>query len=100
MNAAADAERVANEFGLGLESHSHVTTYLPIVDLLPLADTKHEYGPMNPANFTAMAYLDDKAKQIVDTLERRDEAGEGSRNCDVLGHAARPIKLMKRSARK
>jgi hypothetical protein len=55
---------------------------------------------MNPASFTAMAYLDDKAKQIVDTLERRDEAGEGSRNCDLLGRAARPIKLMKRSAMK
>ena len=99
MNAAAEAERVANEFGLDHESHSHVTTYLPIVDLLPLADTKHEYGPMNPANFTD-SLLDDKAKQIVDTLERRDEVGEGSRNCDVLGHAARPFKLMKRSAMK
>ncbi len=43
---------------------------LLLLHLLTLDDTNHEYGPMSPASFTAMAYLDDKVKQILDTLER------------------------------
>jgi len=43
---------------------------LLLFHLLTLDDTNHEYGPMSPASFTAMAYLDDKVKQILDTLER------------------------------
>lgn len=43
---------------------------LLLFHLLTLDDTNHESGPMNPASFTAMAYLDDKVKQILDTLER------------------------------
>jgi predicted AlkP superfamily pyrophosphatase or phosphodiesterase len=43
---------------------------LLLFHLLTLDDTNHEYGPMSPASFTAMAYLDDKVRQILDTLER------------------------------
>lgn len=43
---------------------------LLLLHLLTLDDTNHEYGPMTPASFTAMAFLDAKVKQIVDTLQR------------------------------
>ena len=43
---------------------------LLLLHLLTLDDTNHDYGPMTGASFTAMAFLDAKVKQIVDTLER------------------------------
>lgn len=43
---------------------------LLLFHLLTLDDTNHEYSPMSPASFTAMAYLDDKVKQILETLDR------------------------------
>ena len=43
---------------------------LLMLHLLTLDDTNHEYGPMTAASFTAMAFLDAKVKQIVDTLQR------------------------------
>ena len=39
---------------------------LLLFHLLTLDDTNHEYGPMSPASFTAMAFLDAKVKQILD----------------------------------
>lgn len=44
---------------------------LLMLHLLTLDDTNHEYGPLTAASFTAMAFLDAKVKQIVDTLQRR-----------------------------
>ena len=43
---------------------------LLLFHLLTGDDTHHEYGPMSSASFTAMAFLDDKVKQILDTLVR------------------------------
>jgi len=43
---------------------------LLLFHLLALDDTNHAYGPMSPASFTAMAFLDDRVKQIVDVLHR------------------------------
>ncbi len=43
---------------------------LLLVHLLTLDDTNHEYGPMTNASLTAMAFLDAKVKQIIDTLRR------------------------------
>jgi predicted AlkP superfamily pyrophosphatase or phosphodiesterase len=43
---------------------------LLLLHLLTLDDTNHEYGPMSPASFTAMAFLDAKVKQILDVLNR------------------------------
>jgi predicted AlkP superfamily pyrophosphatase or phosphodiesterase len=43
---------------------------LLLFHLLTLDDTNHEYGPMSPASFTAMAFLDAKVKQILDVLQR------------------------------
>jgi len=43
---------------------------LLLFHLLTLDDTNHEYAPMSPASFTAMAFLDAKVKQILDTLDR------------------------------
>ncbi|MBZ5667492.1 MAG: ectonucleotide pyrophosphatase/phosphodiesterase [Acidobacteriia bacterium] len=42
---------------------------LLLFHLLTLDDTNHEYGPMSPASFTAMASLDSRVKQIVDVLQ-------------------------------
>jgi predicted AlkP superfamily pyrophosphatase or phosphodiesterase len=53
---------------------------LLLLHLLTLDDTNHEYGPMSPASFTAMAFLDAKVKQVLDTLQR---AGL-SRNATVI----------------
>jgi predicted AlkP superfamily pyrophosphatase or phosphodiesterase len=39
---------------------------LLLFHLLTLDDTNHEYGPMSPASFTAMAFLDAKVKQILE----------------------------------
>jgi predicted AlkP superfamily pyrophosphatase or phosphodiesterase len=71
-----------------LEKHS---PNLLLFHLLTLDDTNHEYGPMSPASFTAMAYLDDKVKQILDTLERTGL----SKNATVIvvsDHGFRAIK--------
>ena len=43
---------------------------LLLFHLLTLDDTNHEYGPMTAASLTAMAFLDAKVRQIVDTLQR------------------------------
>src|SRR5882672_1072187 len=64
---------------------------LLLFHLLTLDDTNHEYRPMSPASFTAMAYLDDKVKQILDTLERTGL----SKNATVIvvsDHGFRSIK--------
>jgi predicted AlkP superfamily pyrophosphatase or phosphodiesterase len=57
---AAAAEKI-------LEKHQ---PNLLLFHLLTLDDTNHEYGPMSPASFTAMAFLDAKVKQIQDVLRR------------------------------
>jgi predicted AlkP superfamily pyrophosphatase or phosphodiesterase len=42
---------------------------LLLLHLLNLDDTSHEYGPMSSPAFTAMAFLDDRVKQILDTIQ-------------------------------
>jgi predicted AlkP superfamily pyrophosphatase or phosphodiesterase len=42
---------------------------LMLLHLLSLDDTNHAYGPMSDASLEAMAFLDDRVKQIVDTLQ-------------------------------
>jgi len=64
---------------------------LLLFHLLTLDDTNHEYGPMSPASFTAMAYLDDKVKQILDTLERT-EVSKRATVIIVSDHGFRAIK--------
>jgi predicted AlkP superfamily pyrophosphatase or phosphodiesterase len=64
---------------------------LLLFHLLTLDDTNHEYGPMSPASFTAMAFMDAKVKKILDALQR---AGL-SRNATLLivsDHGFRTIK--------
>jgi predicted AlkP superfamily pyrophosphatase or phosphodiesterase len=39
-----------------------------LVHLLCLDDINHQYGPMSDASLEAMAFLDDRVKQISDTL--------------------------------
>jgi predicted AlkP superfamily pyrophosphatase or phosphodiesterase len=41
---------------------------LMLVHLLCLDDINHQYGPMSDASLEAMAFLDDRVKQIADTL--------------------------------
>lgn len=41
---------------------------LTLVHLLCLDDISHQYGPMSDASLEAMAFLDDRVKQITDTL--------------------------------
>lgn len=53
---------------------------LLLFHLLTLDDTNHEYGPMSPASFTAMAFVDAKVKQILDVLQRTGR----SRNATLL----------------
>ena len=43
---------------------------LLLFHLLTGDDTNHEYGPMSHASVTAMAFLDDRVKEIVQLLER------------------------------
>jgi predicted AlkP superfamily pyrophosphatase or phosphodiesterase len=43
---------------------------LLLFHLLTGDDTNHEYGPMSHASLTALAFLDDRVKQIVDLLQR------------------------------
>jgi predicted AlkP superfamily pyrophosphatase or phosphodiesterase len=42
---------------------------LMMLHLLSLDDTNHAYGPMSDASLEAMAFLDDRVKQLVDTLQ-------------------------------
>ena len=42
---------------------------LLLLHLLCLDDLNHQYGPMGNASLEAMAFLDDRVKQIVDALE-------------------------------
>jgi len=42
---------------------------LMLLHLLSLDDTNHEYGPMGDASLEAMAFLDDRVKQVMDTLQ-------------------------------
>jgi predicted AlkP superfamily pyrophosphatase or phosphodiesterase len=42
---------------------------LMLLHLLSLDDTNHAYGPMSDASLEAMAFLDDRVKQLVDTLQ-------------------------------
>src|SRR5882762_5369347 len=64
---------------------------LLLFHLLTLDDTNHEYGPMSPASFTAMAYLDDKVKQILDTLVRTGRLADAT-VIVVSDHGFRTIK--------
>jgi predicted AlkP superfamily pyrophosphatase or phosphodiesterase len=41
---------------------------LLLLHLLDLDDINHQYGPMGNASLEAMAFLDDRVKQVVDTL--------------------------------
>ena len=43
---------------------------LLLFHLLTGDDTNHEYGPMSHASLTALAFLDDRVKQILDLLQR------------------------------
>ena len=45
---------------------------LLLFHLLSLDSDSHEYGPMSSAAFTAMAFLDDRVKQILDALRSAD----------------------------
>jgi predicted AlkP superfamily pyrophosphatase or phosphodiesterase len=47
---------------------------LLLFHMLTLDDTNHEYGPMSPASFTAMAFLDAKVKQIMDAIHQSGRA--------------------------
>jgi predicted AlkP superfamily pyrophosphatase or phosphodiesterase len=51
---------------------------LLLFHLLCLDNINHEYGPMSAASFTAMAFLDDRVKQILDTLQRSGVAGRAT----------------------
>lgn len=43
---------------------------LMLVHLLSLDDINHQYGPMSDASLEAMAFLDDRLKQMLDALDR------------------------------
>lgn len=64
---------------------------LLLFHLLTLDDTNHEYGPMSPASFTAMALLDSRVKQILDVLERTGLSGDAT-VIIVSDHGFRTIK--------
>ena len=51
---------------------------LLLLHLLTLDDTNHEYAPMSPASFTAMAFLDAKVKQILDVLQRTGQSRDAT----------------------
>ena len=63
---------------------------LLLLHLLDLDETNHTYGPMSSASFTAMALLDTRVKQIVDTIQR---AGLARRTTLMIvsDHGFRPI---------
>ena len=47
---------------------------LLLFHLLTLDDTNHEYAPMSPASFTAMAFLDAKVKEVMDAIHQSRRA--------------------------
>jgi len=51
---------------------------LMLFHLLNLDDINHDYGPMGSASLDSMAFLDDRVKQIVDTLETPGLAGHST----------------------
>lgn len=48
----------------------HHRPNLLLFHLLTLDDIQHAYGPMTPAGFTAMAYLDAKVSEIMDAVKQ------------------------------
>jgi len=61
---------------------------LLLLHLLCLDDINHQYGPMSMASLEAMAFLDDRVKQIVDTLR---SSGRPSTILVVSDHGFRKI---------
>ena len=61
---------------------------LLLLHLLCLDDINHQYGPMSIASLEAMAFLDDRVKQIVDTLR---SSGRPSTILVVSDHGFRKI---------
>ncbi len=51
---------------------------LLLFHLLALDNTNHAYGPMSMASLTAMAFLDDHVKQIVDVLQRTGQLSDAT----------------------
>lgn len=64
---------------------------LLLLHLLTLDDINHEYGPMSPASFTAMALLDARVSQVLDSLRRAGLAGR-STIVIVSDHGFRVVK--------
>jgi predicted AlkP superfamily pyrophosphatase or phosphodiesterase len=56
-----------------LEKHA---PNLLLVHFLTLDSTNHEFGPGGSASYTAMAFLDDRVKQILDAVEKSGRAGQ------------------------
>jgi predicted AlkP superfamily pyrophosphatase or phosphodiesterase len=54
-----------------LEKHA---PNLLLVHFLALDSTNHEFGPGSGASYTAMAFLDDRVKQILDAIEKSGRA--------------------------
>jgi predicted AlkP superfamily pyrophosphatase or phosphodiesterase len=71
-----------------LEKHA---PNLLLVHLLNLDNTNHEYGPMSGASFTAMAFLDDRVKQILNAINKSGRAAQTS-VIIVSDHGFRPIR--------
>lgn len=63
---------------------------LLLFHLLSLDDANHQYGPLSPASFTAMALLDSRVKQIVDALERAGLRSNATLMI-VSDHGFRPV---------
>jgi predicted AlkP superfamily pyrophosphatase or phosphodiesterase len=63
---------------------------LLLLHLLDLDETNHAYGPMSAASFTAIALLDNRVKQIMDTIQR---AGLSGRTTLIIvsDHGFRPV---------
>lgn len=53
----------------------HVPNLL-LVHFLTLDGTNHEFGPGSGASYTAMAFLDDRVKQILDAIEKSGRASQ------------------------
>ena len=49
---------------------------LLLVHLLALDSTNHEFGPGSSASYIAMAFLDDRVKQVLDAIEKSGRAGQ------------------------
>ena len=56
-----------------LEKHA---PNLLLVHLLTLDSTNHEFGPGSSASYTAMAFLDDRVKQILSAIEKSGRASQ------------------------